>query len=192
MGHETSRNTGESEADEGLWGGESVLKGYVESRPYTKKKVLPRHWVPHLWFPYLKQGVFYSEILDRLMKITVTERTCRLIDKHFGIDLYLLETPEIDLASGFCNNNNNNNNNNNLRLGNKLKRELLIALAKEEYFADDAERHSYIRNKYSRFKIPLEEAEWVGLELNEACRKQQDIEDAQHPEPLKYKFELDL
>uniref|UniRef100_A0A0M3IIG5 Large ribosomal subunit protein bL28m n=1 Tax=Ascaris lumbricoides TaxID=6252 RepID=A0A0M3IIG5_ASCLU len=165
------------EADEGLWGGETVVKGYIESRPYTKKKVLPRHWVPHLWFPYLKQVVLYSEILDRYMKITVTERACRLIDKHFGIDFYLLETPEIDIAS---------------KLGNKLKREILIALAKEEYYPDDEERHSYIRDKYAKFKIPLEEAEWVGLDLNEACRKQQDIEDSTHPEPLKYKFEEEL
>lgn len=43
----------------------------------------------------------YSEILDKHMKITVTERTCRLIDQHFGLDLYLLETPEIDLASKY-------------------------------------------------------------------------------------------
>ncbi|KHN73389.1 39S ribosomal protein L28, mitochondrial [Toxocara canis] len=164
------------EADEGLWGGETVVKGYIESRPYTKKK-LPRHWVPHLWFPSLKQAVFYSEILDRYMKITVTERACRLIDKHFGIDFYLLETPEIDIAS---------------KLGNKLKRALLIALAKEEYYPDDEERHAYIRDKYAKFKIPLEEAEWVGLDLNEACRKLQDIEDSTPAEPLKYQFEQEL
>lgn len=27
------------EADKGLWGGETVVKGYVESRPFTRKKV---------------------------------------------------------------------------------------------------------------------------------------------------------
>jgi len=53
------------EADRGLWGGETVVKGYIESRPYTKKKVLPRHWVPRLFFPYLKDVVLYSEVLDK-------------------------------------------------------------------------------------------------------------------------------
>lgn len=110
------------EADNGLWGGETVVKGYVQSRPFTRKKVgsvtqnfemslgvvpnykfifqvLPRHWIPHFFFPHLKNVVTYSEVLDKHMKITMTERTCRLIDQHFGLDLYLLETPEIDIAS---------------------------------------------------------------------------------------------
>jgi hypothetical protein len=40
--------------------------------------------------------------------------------------------------------------------------------------------------------IPLEEAEWYGLDLNAACRKQQDIEDNMAPRPLKYIFEDQL
>lgn len=55
-------------------------------------------------------------------------------------------------------------------MGNKLKRELLIALAKEDYYHNDPDRHDYIRRKYAKFVIPLDEAEWVGLDLNEACR----------------------
>lgn len=62
-------------------------------------QILPRHWVPHFFFPALKYGIFYSEILDKRMKITVTERAHRLIDSHGGLDSYLLETPEIDVAS---------------------------------------------------------------------------------------------
>ncbi|VDN06920.1 unnamed protein product [Thelazia callipaeda] len=165
------------EADRGLWGGETLVKGYIESRPYTKKKVLPRQWVPHFFFPYLKNAIVYSEVLDKYMKIIVTERTCRLIDHHFGLDLYLLETPEIDIAS---------------KLGNKLKREILLTLAKETYFPDNPERHNYIKQKYAKFLMPVEEAEWIGLDLNEACIKQQEIEDSIKPEPEKYKFELEL
>ncbi|EJD73868.1 hypothetical protein LOAG_18742 [Loa loa] len=165
------------EADNGLWGGETVVKGYVQSRPFTKKKILPRHWVPHFFFPNLKNVLTYSEVLDKHMKITMTERTCRLIDQHFGLDLYLLETPEIDIAS---------------KLGNKLKREILLVLAKGTYYPNDPERHNFIKQKYANFVIPLEEADWIGLDLNEACRKQQEIEESFKPMPEKYKFELDL
>lgn len=43
----------------------------------------------------------------------------------------------------------------------------------------------YIKQKYAKYKIPLEETEWVGLDLNEACRKLQDIEDNTKKTPLK-------
>jgi large subunit ribosomal protein L28 len=74
----------------------------------------------------------------------------------------------------------------------KLKREILIRLATDDYYHHDEEKHNYIREKYAEFVIPLEEAEWVGLELNEACRKQQDIEDNIAPVPLKHLFEKEL
>ncbi|VDO71210.1 unnamed protein product [Heligmosomoides polygyrus] len=180
------------EADKGLWGGEGVVKGWKESRPYTKKKVLPRQWIPRLYFPALKKQVLYSEILDKHMEITVTERTLRLIDQNFGLDYYILRTPEIDLAS---------------KLGNRLKREMLLTLAMGNYYPGDEERQNYIKQKhvhritlfhvririaYAEFVIPLEEADWVGLDLNEAARKQQEIEEQRLAEPLKYKLEREL
>uniref|UniRef100_A0A0K0D2P2 Dolichyl-diphosphooligosaccharide--protein glycosyltransferase subunit 2 n=1 Tax=Angiostrongylus cantonensis TaxID=6313 RepID=A0A0K0D2P2_ANGCA len=165
------------EADEGLWGGEGVVKGWKESRPYTKKKILPRHWVPRLYFPALKTHVLYSEILDKHMKITVTERALRLIEQNFGLDYYILRTPEIDLAS---------------KLGNRLKREMLLTLANNACYLDNDERRNYIMRKYAEFVMPAEEAEWVGLDLNEAARKQQDIEEQQVSEPLKFKYEREL
>ncbi|CAD6192248.1 unnamed protein product [Caenorhabditis auriculariae] len=165
------------EADEGLWGGERVVKGWIESAPYTKKKILPRYWVPKLYFPNLKEVVLYSEILDKYMQITVTERALRLIDSHFGLDYYILETPEIDLDSKFAN---------------RLKREMLLALSKQLYYPEDQEKKDYIKQKYASFVIPEEEAEWIGLDLNEAARKQQDIEQSTAAEPLKYKFEREL
>lgn len=99
----------------GLWGGERVVKGYREGKPLTRKKVLPRRWVPRLYFPDVKYAILYSEILDKYMKFSVTERCRRLIDKHFGLDYYLLETSDIDIDS---------------KLGLKLKRAILIELAK--------------------------------------------------------------
>uniref|UniRef100_A0A0N4ZPW4 Large ribosomal subunit protein bL28m n=1 Tax=Parastrongyloides trichosuri TaxID=131310 RepID=A0A0N4ZPW4_PARTI len=165
------------EADQGLWGGEGVVKGYKVSKPFVKKKILPRHWIPHFWFPTLKDVILYSEILNKHMKITVTESALRQIDECFGLDYYLLKTDDIDLCS---------------KLALKLKREILITLAKEEFYEDNEERKNYIITKYNEFKIPLEEAEWIGLDLNEACKKLQDIEDSQIPISLKYRFEKEL
>ncbi|CAI5441177.1 unnamed protein product [Caenorhabditis angaria] len=165
------------EADQGLWGGERIVKGWIESAPYTKKKVLPRYWVPKLFFPTLKSVVLYSEILDKYIKVTVTERAMRLIDNHFGLDYYILQTNELNLDSKFANN---------------LKREMLLILAEQSYYPEDEEKHDYIKEKYAEFVIPAEEAEWIGLDLNEAARKQQDIEDSTQPIPLKYRLEQQL
>jgi len=165
------------EQDQGLWGGEGVVKGYIESRPYTKKKILPRNWVPHLWFPAIKTAVLYSEVLDKHILLKVTERTMRLIDDCCGIDSYLLETPNVDINS---------------RLGISLKRLILIKLARANYYEDDLEKKDYIGKKYKKFVLSLEEAEWYGLDLNQACRKLQDLEDGIRHEPLKYRYEDEM
>uniref|UniRef100_A0A914VUS5 Large ribosomal subunit protein bL28m n=1 Tax=Plectus sambesii TaxID=2011161 RepID=A0A914VUS5_9BILA len=165
------------EADQGLWGGEGVLKGYRKSRDFVKKKILPNYWLPTLWFPCLKDVVLYSEVLNKHMRMRVTERTMRLIDDHFGLDLYLLETADIDLRS---------------KLGCKLKREILMALANQWHYPEDEERREWMNEKYARFILPPEEAEWVGLELNEACKKLQDLEEKAGKMPLKVQFEREL
>lgn len=72
------------EFDEGLWGGEAVVRGF------QKRKQLQRR-VPHFWFPTLQKSVLYSEMLDKYMEITVTPRTLKLIDQHYGFDSYILE-----------------------------------------------------------------------------------------------------
>ena len=121
--------------------------------------------------------MLYSEILDAHMLFVVTERALRLIDAAYGLDYYLLKTPEIDFGS---------------QLALDLKRLLLTKLAKEDYHLRDSERHRYVKEKYSEFVMPLEEAEWVGLDLNAACRKQQDAEDNARSVPLKYVYEKQL
>jgi len=165
------------EQDQGLWAGEGVIKGYRESRPYTKKKVLPRRWIPHLWFPVLKSVILYCEILDKHLQLTVTERAMRQIENNFGLDLYLLNTADPDINS---------------RIGIEIKRHLLIKLSIKDYYLDDPEKHEYICQKYTKYVLPIEEAQWYGLDLNEACRKQQDLEDNLRPLPLKYVFEKEL
>uniref|UniRef100_A0A183BJI2 Large ribosomal subunit protein bL28m n=1 Tax=Globodera pallida TaxID=36090 RepID=A0A183BJI2_GLOPA len=165
------------EQDLGLWAGEGVVKGYRESDPFVRKKILPRQWIPRLWFPHLNLVPLYSEVLDKFFKVTVTERLLRAVDKHFGLDLYLLETADIDINS---------------RLGMDLKRLILVKLAEQSYYPDDEERHAYIQTKYVNYVLPLEEADWYGLELNTACRKLQDREDATRAEPMKYAFEQQL
>jgi large subunit ribosomal protein L28 len=66
-------------------------------------------------FPDLKKVTLYSEVIDKHLLLTVTERTMRLIDDCFGFDFYLLRTPDVDINS---------------QLGMKLKRIILISLAK--------------------------------------------------------------
>ena len=62
----------------------------------------------------------------------------------------------------------------------------------QNYYLHNQERRAYIRNKYAKFVFPLEEAEWMGLDLNSACTKLQDIEDNTAPIPLKHIFEEKL
>jgi len=97
--------------------------------------------------------------------------------RQIRIGSVLLQTPEIDIDS---------------KLGMKVKREVLMTLAKGDYYPDDDERREYVRQKYAEHVLPLEEAEWIGLDLNEACRKQQDKEDLIRPQPLKFKLEAEL
>ena len=76
--------------------------------------MLPRLWIPKIWWPEYYETVLHSEILNAYFRVTVTARSQRLIDEAHGLDLYLLTTPEIDINS---------------KLGMSLKRRILVALA---------------------------------------------------------------
>lgn len=112
----------------------------------------------------------------RYMLIQTTESCLRQIDEANGLDLYLLRTADIDINS---------------RLGCKLKREVLVALADKSYWPDNQQKRDLIAEKYAEFVVPLEEASWVGLDLNDACRKQQmqEEEECRRRRPLKYDLE---
>ncbi|XP_037797907.1 39S ribosomal protein L28, mitochondrial-like isoform X2 [Penaeus monodon] len=155
------------EIHEGIWGGEAIIKGFYKRKPYVRR-------MPHYWVPTLKKTVLYSEILDRFMNITVTERTLSLIDQNYGFDSYILNTPPADLMS---------------ELALKLRREMLLSLAQGTLHPDNPAKKEELLNKFNRHIIPVEEADWYGLSIKEAITKQKIIEEkANAPVPLKEAF----
>ncbi|MBN3319084.1 RM28 protein, partial [Atractosteus spatula] len=153
------------ESQRGLWGGEGWITGY---RYANNDKLSTR--LKKCWKPQLFNRELYSEILDHKFKITVTARTLDLIDKAYGFDFYILKTSKEDLNS---------------KLGMDLKRAMLLRLARKdtELYPDDPERRERVYTKYKEFVIPEEEADWVGLSLEEAVEKQRLLEQ-KDPVPL--------
>ncbi|KAL8617157.1 hypothetical protein ACOMHN_014327 [Nucella lapillus] len=158
------------ECNQGLWGGEGFVTGYIKKKPLSQR-------LPRVWRPFIHKRVLYSEILDRHMAVTVTLRTMDLIDSHYGLDNYILKTHEVDLCS---------------KLGMNLKREMLVTLAQQSCYPDDPATCQEILHKYKDFIIPLEEAEWVGLSVEEAEEKLRREEEANPPPPLKEVFMEEL
>ncbi|XP_075035997.1 large ribosomal subunit protein bL28m [Mixophyes fleayi] len=154
-----------AEANEGLWGGEGWISGY---RYANNDKLSNR--VKEVWKPQLFTRQLYSELLDKTFSIDVTMRTLDLIDAAYGFDFYILKTPQRDLRS---------------KLGMDLKRAMLIRLATkhQNLYPNDPAKREHIYNKYKAFEIPLDEAEWVGLSLEEAAEKQRLLE-KKNPTPV--------
>lgn len=153
------------QSQSGLWGGEGWISGYKYANNDKMSNRLKKTWKPQL----LKREL-YSEILDHKFTITVTPRTLNLIDAAYGFDFYILRTPKEDLNS---------------KLGMDLKRAMLLCLAQRDtkLYPNDPVKKEQIYNKYKQFEIPEEEAEWVGLSLEEAVEKQRQLEHKE-PEPL--------
>ncbi|XP_027324797.1 large ribosomal subunit protein bL28m [Anas acuta] len=152
-------------AHRGLWGGEGWIRGFRYARNDKLSTRLPKVWKPQLF-----ERRLYSEILDATLTVTVTMRTLDLIDQAYGFDFYILKTPKADLGS---------------KLGMDLKRTMLLRLARRDpnLHPDDPARREAIYDKYKEFVIPEEEAEWVGLSLEEAIEKQRLLE-KKDPVPL--------
>ncbi|XP_028857361.1 large ribosomal subunit protein bL28m [Denticeps clupeoides] len=152
------------ESQDGLWGGEGWICGFRYANNDKLSTRLKKTWKPQLF-----KRELYSEILDQRFHITVTARTLDLIDAAFGFDFYILRTPKCDLNS---------------KLGMDLKRAMLLRLARKDpdLHAEDPVRREKIYSKYKQFEIPAEEAEWVGLSLEEAVEKQRRLEQ-KDPEP---------
>uniref|UniRef100_A0A452IXF1 Large ribosomal subunit protein bL28m n=1 Tax=Gopherus agassizii TaxID=38772 RepID=A0A452IXF1_9SAUR len=153
------------ESQQGLWGGEGWISGYRYAGNDKLSKRLKKTWKPQLF-----ERELYSEILDKKLTITVTMRTLDLIDAAYGLDFYILKTPKVDLCS---------------KLGMDLKRTMLLRLARRDpsLHPNDPAKREAIYNKYQEFVIPAEEAEWVGLSLEEAVEKQRLLE-KKDPTPL--------
>ncbi|XP_035233564.1 39S ribosomal protein L28, mitochondrial-like isoform X1 [Stegodyphus dumicola] len=118
------------EADEGIWGGEGVIQGFI-------KEIRNRRRFPNYWVPNLKKTVVYSEILNQYMQVTVTERTLRLIDENCGFDHYILSTPVQDLKS---------------QLALTLRRKMLLALVNGEKYHESEEKNNEVFEKYKKNK----------------------------------------
>ncbi|XP_027204270.1 mitochondrial ribosomal protein L28 [Dermatophagoides pteronyssinus] len=156
------------EADAGLWGGEGIVKGYVKPRKYFQAG-WPR---PKYWFPNLKKVVMYSEILDTHFQIICTRRTLSLIDDYYGFDNYILRSKVHDLKS---------------QLGLALRRQMLLKLAKKEF--KDENHEQQMLDKYGDCIIPLEEAEWFGLTVQQAVTRHKKLT-AKDNQPIPLKYEL--
>lgn len=158
------------QCNKGLWGGEGIVQGSSKKKIYSTR-------VPRVWFPQIYNRALYSEILDQWFSIPVTMRAMYLIDDAYGLDSYILGTHERDLNS---------------KLGMDLKRKLLVALAKQSLYPDNPEKREKILKKYEKYIIPLEEAEWVGLSIQEALQKAKEIQSAKPVVPLKEIFKKQL
>uniref|UniRef100_A0A1B0C8X2 Uncharacterized protein n=1 Tax=Lutzomyia longipalpis TaxID=7200 RepID=A0A1B0C8X2_LUTLO len=162
------------EFDEGIWGGEMVIQGFVKRNP-TKRRI------PHFWMPRLRRMVLRSEVLDMYMAVVVTKRTMDLIHSSHGFDHYLLKTPACDLGS-------------NLSLA--IKRKLLHELqAGCPNLASNPTRQREILEEYSQYleQYTPEEIEWYGLTFTEAIEKlQKSIDDANPIVPHKVIFRAKL
>ncbi|KAJ2001655.1 hypothetical protein GGI04_001740 [Coemansia thaxteri] len=76
---------------DGLFGGVAVQHGN------NKPKSL--HKTRRIWLPNIQKVTLYSAILDQKLKLRVTSRVLRTIDKKGGLDNYLLETKDKNIAS---------------------------------------------------------------------------------------------
>ncbi|XP_021193373.1 large ribosomal subunit protein bL28m [Helicoverpa armigera] len=163
-----------AEINEGLWGGEAVVKGFQKRDPRRRR-------VPHYWVPVLKRTVVKSEILNTHLSVTVTDRTISLINDHYGFDHYLLKTPACDLVS---------------MLALKLKKQILIELMNGcPRYAHDPQRQKEVYEEYKTYlsSYTPEEIEWYGLSWYEAlCKLAKQKEAANKPVPLKNMYRKNL
>uniref|UniRef100_A0A1I8GI28 Large ribosomal subunit protein bL28m n=2 Tax=Macrostomum lignano TaxID=282301 RepID=A0A1I8GI28_9PLAT len=136
-----------AESQRCLWANEGIVYGFRQ-----RKKESPIH--PRFWRPHLYRIPFHSELLNRWMYIIVSHRALTLIEQAGSLDQYILASSDGELNS---------------RLGTHLKRDMLLALAR---LPPDSE----LRQRYAKYAVPLEEAEWIGLSLAEACKKQLKLE----------------
>lgn len=65
-----------------LLGGSRILSGHNVPKSY--------HKTLRKWYPNTHRKHLYSETLDRKVTLSVTARVLRTIDKHGGLDGYLL------------------------------------------------------------------------------------------------------
>ena len=86
------------------------------------------------------ETIVYSEILDKYMKVVVTNRLLNLVDQAQGFDNYILRTPIEDFKS---------------KLALDLRRKMLVALAKRDYHHNNPDKHRYVFEKYKDVTVSV-------------------------------------
>ena len=162
----------------GLWGGEGVIKGMLKRPDGNHRNFTPP--AAKYWWPPLFEGVAYSEILDVHIDLVCTKRGIRLVDESKGFDYYLLETPVNEIyAEGLL----------------RIKRELLLALVDRDQFSTKRGGKPDVYDKYQKYAVSFEEADWHGLSFREAMKKQARIQELEaersiQPDKIKYRKQL--
>ncbi|KAJ2177481.1 hypothetical protein EV181_006520 [Coemansia sp. RSA 532] len=82
---------------------------------YGNNKPNSLHKTRRTWLPNIQKVTLFSSLLNTKMRINVTTRVLRTIDKKGGLDNYLLETKDKNINSEF---------------GLKIKQQLLNVQAK--------------------------------------------------------------
>merc|ERR1712096_425529 len=77
----------------------------------------------------------------------------------------------------------------------RIKRELLLALADKERFTTKAGGKTEVYDKYQKWAVGREEADWHGLTLEEAKKKQarmeaEQVERETVPDKMRYRKEM--
>uniref|UniRef100_A0A8C8LPP7 Large ribosomal subunit protein bL28m n=1 Tax=Oncorhynchus tshawytscha TaxID=74940 RepID=A0A8C8LPP7_ONCTS len=144
-------------SQDGLWGGEGWISGF---RYANNDKLSTR--LESVWKPQLFTRELYSEILNHKLTITVTARTLDLIDAAYGFDYYILRVRERNTKED-------------------LRRAMLLRLSFKDTQLDPEDPVK--KDLHQQFEIPAEEAEWVGLSVDEAVEEQRQLEHKE-PEPL--------
>lgn len=163
------------EFHEGLWGGEGVIKGLMAREETRHRSFL--HPPARYWWPRLLEGVVYSEVLDKHIDMVMTHRGVKLVDEANGFDNYILNTPVNEVYA--------------FKLL-KLKREILLKLADKDNFAGGK---TAVFDKYHEHAVSFEQADWTGLTLEEAKRKQLVLDSIKRKEeevPLKTQYRDEL
>eukprot|EP01147_Barroeca_monosierra_P006854 gene6854-399_t len=78
-----------------LWGNKKIIFGVKSSDDKRSPIKSPRRWEPNVI-----QKTVYSQILDRRMKIKMTARVLRCIDKAGSFDNYILNTKSLNSELG--------------------------------------------------------------------------------------------
>ncbi|KAJ2781511.1 hypothetical protein H4R18_002837 [Coemansia javaensis] len=107
---------------DGLFGG--VQTQYGNNKPKSL------HKTRRTWLPNIQAVSLYSAALDTMLRINVTARVLRTIDKKGGLDRYLLATKDKNIGSEF---------------GIRLKQRLQRAIARQQQQQEQQEQQQQQR-----------------------------------------------